>query len=137
MEKPQKPSPIITTLSKPFWDAAREERLILQKCGDCAKFIFYPRIFCPHCHSENLGWEKASGRGTVYSYTVVMNNPPSFFREDVPYIVAVIRLDEGVRMLSNIVGCSPEDVRCDMPVEVAFEKLSDEVTLPKFRPRKG
>ena len=85
-----------------------------------------------HCHDRN-----ACGRGTVYSYTVVEANAPSAFAGDVPYVVAVIRLEEGVQMLSNVVGCELSQLRCDMPVEVTFERLNEEFTLPKFRPVPG
>lgn len=134
--RPAKPQPVVNPWARPFWDAAKEGRLAIQRCGDCGKPVFYPRRACPHCFSENLGWMDASGRGTVYSYTVVRNNAPSAFIGDVPYVVAVIRLAEGVQLLSNIVGCDPDEVRCDMPVEVVFERLNDEFTLPKFRPAK-
>jgi hypothetical protein len=134
MERPPKPAPIVNDWARPFWEAARENRLIIQQCGDCGKYIFYPRLCCPHCFSSNVKWVAASGKAAVYSYTVVENNAPSAFIQDIPYVVAVVRLEEGVQMLSNIVGCDPNDVRCDMPVEVVFEKLNDEFTLPKFRP---
>jgi uncharacterized OB-fold protein len=91
-------------------------------------------VACPHCFSEQLSWVQASGRGSVYSYTVVYNNAPSAFARDVPYVVAVIQLAEGVRMLSNIVQCDLDGLRCDMPVEVTFERLDEAFTLPKFRP---
>lgn len=133
---PKKPVPIVNDWARPFWEAARDEKLILQQCKECENHIFYPRAVCPHCSSDNLAWVNASGNGTVYSYTIVENNPPSAFTNDVPYVVAVVRLDEGVQMLSNIVGCDPADVRCDMPVRVTFEKLDDEFTLPKFAPAK-
>jgi uncharacterized OB-fold protein len=80
---------------------------------------------------------EASGRGTIYSYTVVETNAPSAFMKDVPYVIAIVRLEEGVQMLTNIVGCDPYQVRCDMPVQVTFEKLDDEFSLPKFRPSAG
>lgn len=131
---PAKPVPIVQPWAQPFWDAAREHRLVLQHCADCDRPIHYPRVACPHCGSARVGWRPASGRGTVYSYTVVVNNAPSAFLADMPYVVAVIELAEGVRMLSNIVGCDPEDLVCDMPVEVVFEELNDEFTLPKFKP---
>jgi uncharacterized OB-fold protein len=134
MEMPKKPVPIVNPWARPFWEAARERRLIIQKCGDCGKHIFYPRIACPHCFSDDVEWVESSGKGTIYSYTVVVNNAPSAFVHDMPYVVAIVRLEEGVQMLSNIVGCDPEEVRCDMPVEVTFETLDDEFTLPKFRP---
>jgi uncharacterized OB-fold protein len=134
---PRKPVPVVNTWARPFWDAAKEERLIIQKCGDCSQYVFYPRIACPHCGADSLEWVKASGRGRVYSYTVVENNAPSAFLAGMPFVVAVIRLDEGVQMLSNVVGCDPHTVECDMPVEVCFERLDDEFTLPKFRPAIG
>jgi uncharacterized OB-fold protein len=134
MQAPEKPVPEVNPWAKPFWEAAHQKKLIIQKCPDCYKHIFYPRLLCPHCFSENLEWVEASGKGTIYSYTVVMNNAPSAFINDIPYVVALIKLDEGVQMLSNIVECDPEEVRCDMPVEVTFEKLSEDFTLPKFRP---
>jgi uncharacterized OB-fold protein len=134
MEASKKPAPVINDWARPFWQAAREQRLIVQKCSDCGKHIFYPRIACPHCFSDNVEWVEASGKGTVYSYTVVESNAPSAFVPDMPYVVAVVKLEEGVQMLSNIVGCSPSDVKCDMPVEVVFERLDEEFTLPKFRP---
>jgi uncharacterized OB-fold protein len=134
MDMPKKPVPIVNPWAKPFWDAAREEKLIVQKCQDCDKHIFYPRIACPHCFSDKVEWVEASGKGTVYSYTVVTNNAPSAFIQDMPFVIAIVKLEEGVQMLSNIVNCNPEDVVCDMPVEVTFEKLDDEFTLPKFRP---
>jgi uncharacterized protein len=134
MDTPKKPVPVVNPWARPFWEAARKEKLIIQKCKDCGKFVFYPRIACPHCFSEATEWVEASGKGKVYTYTVVENNAPSAFIRDIPYVVAVIRLDEGVQMLSNVVGCDPREVQCDMPVEVTFEKLNEEFTLPKFRP---
>jgi len=136
MERPKKPVPAVTPWGMPFWEGTRQGKLMIQRCSDCNKYIFYPRLVCPHCFSDNVGWVQASGRGTVYSYTVVQSNAPSSFLDDIPYVVAVIRLEEGVQMLSNIVGCDPSELRCDMPVEVTFEKLTDEFTLPKFRPAK-
>jgi uncharacterized OB-fold protein len=137
MDIPKKPVPIVNQWAQPFWDAANEKRLSIQKCKDCEKHIFYPRIGCPHCFSENVEWVEASGKGTVYSFTVVESNSPSAFINDIPYVVAVVKLEEGVQMLSNVVGCDPSEVSCDMPVEVTFEKLDDEFTLPKFKPAKG
>lgn len=131
---PAKPQPVVQPWARPFWDATRREELVLQRCGDCGRFIHYPRVACPFCSSENLGWEQASGRGTIYSFTVVENNAPSAFAADVPYVVAIIRLEEGVQMLSNIIQSPPGALECDMPVEVVFEPLDDEFTLPKFRP---
>ncbi len=134
MEKPQKPVPVVNPWAKPFWDAAKEDKLMYQKCDDCNKNIFYPRIACPKCFSDNISWVQSKGLGTVYSYTVVENNSPSAFMEDIPYVVAIIKLEEGIQMLSNIIGCDPYAVTCDMPVKVVFEQLNDEFKLPKFTP---
>jgi uncharacterized protein len=134
MDISKKPVPVVNDWARPFWDAARQEKLVIQKCNDCERHIFYPRIACPHCSSDNVEWTEACGKGVVYSYTVVENNAPSSFINDIPYVVAVVRLDEGVQMLSNIVGCDPYKVTCDMAVEVTFERLDDEFILPKFKP---
>jgi len=134
MSASKKPLPVVNPWALPFWEGARDEKLVIQKCRDCGKFVFYPRIVCPHCFSQALEWEQVSGRGTVYSYTVVENNAPSYFQDEMPYVVALVRLAEGVQMMSNIVGCDPYSVRCDMPVEVVFEKVNEAFTLPKFRP---
>jgi uncharacterized OB-fold protein len=131
---PDKPIPPINPWAEPFWAGAREGRLVIQKCTDCKKHIFYPRLSCPFCFSEKLDWIEASGRGTVYSHTLVQNNPPSAFMEDLPFTIAIVELEEGVRMMTNIVECDPEAVHCEMPVEVTFERLTDEITLPKFKP---
>jgi uncharacterized OB-fold protein len=137
MDKPKKPVPIVNPWARPFWQAARQGRLIIQQCKDCKKFIFYPRIACIHCGSDKIEWVEASGKGTIYSYTVVETNAPSAFTKDVPYVIAIVRLEEGVQMLTNIIGCDPYQVKCDMPVQVTFEKLDDEFTLPKFKPSTG
>jgi uncharacterized protein len=131
----EKPVPETSTWTEPFWKAARERKLIIQRCIDCRKNIFYPRLICPFCFSKNIEWIEASGKGTVYTFTVVENNAPSAFLNDMPYIIAVVRLDEGVQMLSNIVDCEPDQVRCDMPVAVTYKKINEEYTLPVFKPQ--
>jgi uncharacterized OB-fold protein len=136
MNTPKKPVPVVNPWARPFWEAARDHKLVIQKCKDCDKYVFYPRIACPHCFSDEVTWVQASGKGKIYTYSVVVSNAPSAFVQDMPYVIAVIRLDEGVQMLSNVVECKPEDVRCDMPVEVTFEKLDEQFTLPKFKPIK-
>jgi len=134
MSIPQIRKPIVNPCAQPFWDATRQGKLMIQKCTDCQTNIFYPRLFCPNCHSEAIEWVESSGRGTVYSYSVVHNNAPSAFIPDLPYVVAIVRLEEGVQMCTNIVGCDPCDVQCDMPVEVTFDAIDEEFTLPKFKP---
>jgi hypothetical protein len=134
MKEYKKPLPQMSPWSKPFWEGCKRHKLLVQKCKDCKKPIFYPKLFCPYCLSPNLEWTKATGRGKVYSYTVVHSYGPTEFSEDTPYVVAVIDLQEGVRMMSNVVGCPPEAVKCDMEVEVVFDDVTEEITLPKFKP---
>lgn len=134
MKQYNKPLPKPTPWSKPFWDGCKKGKLLVQQCKSCQKYVFYPKLFCPFCLSEDLNWVEATGKGKIYTYTVVYSYQPTEFSEDVPYIVAVIDLEEGVRMMSNIVKCRPQEVKCDMDVEVVFEKVTDEVTLPKFIP---
>lgn len=132
--QPSKPVPVVQPWARPYWEAAQRHQLLLQHCSRCDRAIHYPRDACPHCGGGDLGWKEASGRGTIYSFTVVVSNAPSAFIADMPYVVAVVRLAEGVQMLTNIVDCDPETLRCDQEVEVVFRKLNDEFTLPQFRP---
>lgn len=133
MKKYNRPLPKPTPWSKPFWDGCKRHELLIQKCKNCQTSIFYPKMFCPQCLSPNLEWVRASGRGKVYSYTIVHSYGPTEFSEDTPYVVAVVDLEEGVRMMSNIVECLPDLVKCDMEVEVVFDDVTEDITLPKFR----
>ena len=116
-----------------YWDAARRHELVLQRCNSCHRFRFYPRSVCPHCLSDEFEWQTASGRGHIYSFTVIHRSPSPAFRDRVPYVLALVELEEGVRMMTNIVGCDPEAVAIGEAVEVTFDDVTDEVTLPKFR----
>jgi uncharacterized OB-fold protein len=127
-----RPLPTRNAFSAPFWDAALRHELAIQKCDDCATFRFYPRPMCPQCHSTSSTWTTCSGRGTVYSYTVVRRPLARWFKERMPLVCAVIELEEGVRMISNVVGVSPEDVAIGLAVEVTFEDVNDEFALPMF-----
>ena len=129
-----KPIPKSNEVSKEFWQGCQRQELLLQKCSDCGRFQFYPRPICANCMSSNLEWVRSSGTGTVHSFTVVHQNATPGFKEDVPYVFAIIELAEGVRLGTNIVGCDPADIYIDMPVEVVFETISPEINLPKFRP---
>jgi uncharacterized OB-fold protein len=121
-----------------YWEAAREGRLLIKECRGCGRPFFYPRAACPRCWSTDTVWREASGRGTVYTFTVVYQNDLPPFRDRVPYVVAIVELEEGVRMTSNIEGCAPEEVRCGMAVRVAFREEprgdGEVVALPVFRP---
>ncbi len=131
----KKPLPRPTLISKPFWDGLREERLLIQRCRACGGLQHYPRPHCIRCLSLELEWVQASGRGTVYSYTIVRRAANPAFAEDVPYVLAVIELEEGPHLSGNVVGIAPEEVRIGMPVEAVFDHVTPEATLLKWRPR--
>ncbi|QEL27400.1 hypothetical protein FQV39_32880 (plasmid) [Bosea sp. F3-2] len=130
-----KPVPVPDPDSAPFWAGCREQRLMIQHCDDCSRHQFPPSNICAHCGSGRLSWKQASGAGKVFSWIVVRHPVPKpVYVDDVPYVVALIELAEGVRMPSNIVGCAPEDVVADMPLKVAFKQVTEEVVLPLFEP---
>ena len=133
MREYQKPLPEINDENRPHWEAAKNRELVLQKCLDCGQFRYPPAPICPHCLSLNSEWAKVSGRGRVYTWTIFHQVYHPAFKDDVPYNVAVIKLEEGPQLLSNVVDCHNEDIYMDMPVEVVFEAVTEEVTLPKFR----
>lgn len=123
-----------TPESAPFWQGCRDHKLLLQYCTTCAKHQFYPRVICANCMSEQLEWREASGRGTVETYTIVTRAVSDAYAADVPYIIALITLEEGPRLMSNVIGCDVESVKCGLAVEVVFERWSDKITMPKFLP---
>jgi enoyl-CoA hydratase/carnithine racemase/uncharacterized OB-fold protein len=129
-----KPLPAIQPWTEEFWKAAKQHRLLIQECADCKEKIFYPRKYCPECWSANLGWSEAGGKAKVYSHTVTMDMVEPKFMPDLPYVLALVDLEEGVRMMTRIVDCNPEDVKIGMDVEVTFEDVTDEFALPMFRP---
>jgi uncharacterized OB-fold protein len=120
--------------TKPFWDAAREGKLLICRCGACRHAFLYPRPFCPKCWSDDVRWEQASGRATLYTYSVVYENDLPPFTERIPYVAAVVDLDEGPRMMTNVDECEFDELRVGMPLEVSFREETDEITLPVFRP---
>lgn len=127
--------PPISELTQPYWDAARKGELVVQHCRDCDQRSFPPRAHCPQCGSAELEWRKVSGRGTVYTFTVAHRPPHPVFAEQCPLVIAVVELEEGPRMISNVVGCDPADVEVGMAVRVSFEQIDDsDVALPVFAP---
>ena len=136
MPAPGRALPQPTPETQHFWDGAKAEKLLLQRCENCAKVYFPPRPFCPVCASRNVSIQQASGKGKLYSYVIHHRPVPGFTP---PYAIAVVELDEGPRMMTNIVDCpqTPEALVLDMPVEVVFEAQTDSITLPFFRPAKG
>lgn len=121
-----------TALSKPYWDGCREGVLLLQHCQDCAEFQFYPRIMCSRCGGQNLVWKASSGKGQVASYTIVQRGITAAYAA--PYVVALIDLEEGPRMMSSVTGVAAEGVRVGLPVEVTFSDWSDDIAVPEFCP---
>ena len=134
MNEYKKPLPEIQPWSKQFWEGTKQHKLLIQECKDCGVKIFYPRKICPECWSPNLSWSKASGRGKIFSYSVTMAGVEDRFAADLPFILALVDLEEGVRMMTNIVDCKPDDISIGMDVEVVFEDVTEEITLPKWRP---
>jgi uncharacterized OB-fold protein len=136
MEQAIPPLPAVDALSEPFWNGAREGRLVIQRCTNCGLFIHLPRPVCRRCQSFDLGYEAVSGRGTVYSFTETHKPFHPFYVDRVPYLVASIDLDEqaGLRLLSNLVRVAEPDVQFGMQVVVEFEELSPELTIPVFAP---
>jgi len=132
-----KPLPVPDSESTPFWDGMREGRLMLQRCASTGEHLFPPVTFCPGS-LERPEWVQVSGKGTVFSWIVVRHPVPrDVYADDVPYVVALVTLDEGCRMTGNIFDCPPDEVRAGMPVEIVFNRVTNEITLPAFRPVKG
>ena len=129
-----KPLPGIDEENKPFWDYAKQHELRMQKCLRCGDFYYPPSSLCPHCHNWGSEWVKLSGKGQVYSFIVARRATNPAFAKEIPYVVAIIETKEKTRLISNIIGCKPEDVKVGMPVEVVFDDITDEVSLPKFKP---
>jgi uncharacterized OB-fold protein len=129
------PLPVPDSNTRPFWDGCRQHRLLIQACTACGAKRFPPTPLCQACHSPDSVWTEASGRGVVYSWIVVeLPVPKPVFAPDVPYVVALVDLEEGVRMPTNIVECDPYTVTAGMAVTVRFDRVNDEITLPRFRP---
>ena len=129
-----RPAPQPDFDSAPYWTAAREGRLVVQRCQVCSNVQLYGRVQCTRCGSPEVVWEDASGRGTVYSFTVIRQQYIRPFRDMVPYVVALVDLEEGPRVMSNIVGCDPDDVSIGMAVRSSFEPVSDEASIVLFEP---
>ena len=130
------PAPL-TPEAKPFWEGLREGKLRLPKCGACGHVFFYPRILCPKCHARDVGWIEASGKGKLHAFEISHQVFNRAWKIPPPYVLAMIELREGPRMMSNLINVAPDPkvIHCDMPVEVVFTKINDDgVTLPLFQP---
>ncbi len=134
MSDHKKPLPRVDEEGRGYWEGLVRHELWFQRCRDCGTSRFPPRAVCPACLSSATEWVRASGRGTVYSFTVTYQNQAPGFRESLPYVLAVVELAEGPRLMTNVVGCAPDAVRVGMPVVVEYEDVTEEVTLATFRP---
>jgi uncharacterized OB-fold protein len=126
------PPPTPSELSEPFWDGCKRGALMFQRCDVCGHATHTPAFICSNCASESLRWERSSGRGTIYSWTTVWRpQMPAF---EVPYVAIIVDVEEGWQLLSNLIGCTVDDVEIGMPVEVEFHPITGGFVLPYFRP---
>lgn len=134
---PARFEPRSTEVSEPFWRATRERRLIMQWCRSCEQVVFYPREVCPCCLGSDLEWRDSQGTGTVYAFSVHYRTGSPEMMDRTPYVVALVDLTEGARLMTNIVGCDPDDIGVGMGVQVTWELLADGRHLPLFEPSTG
>jgi len=134
MSEYRKPLPQIEPYSQAFWDGTRNNKLLVQTCTDCEARIFFPRKQCPECWSSNLDWIEASGKAEIYAFSVTYEGVEAAFKEDLPIVLAWVDLPEGIRMQTNIIDCDPDSVAIGQQVEVVFRSVTDEITLPYFKP---
>jgi hypothetical protein len=131
-----RPLPILQPWNRPYFKAGLSGSMALQRCLVCGRLIYYPRPACPYCLSSEYEWTEMQGTGKVYTYAVVWRPQHEFFNDVVPIVLATIELVEGPLVVSSIVNCAPEFVQIGMPVRVVFERVSDDIALPKFEPIK-
>ncbi len=134
MNEASRPLPRPTPDTQRYWEGCKRHELWLPFCLRCEHFFFYPRVFCPRCFSWEIEWRQSSGRGTLYTYAIQYRPQGPGFQP--PYVTAIVQLEEGPRMMTNLIDIEPdpEKIRCDMPVEIVFQDMSDEITLPMARP---
>ena len=136
MSAPARPVPLPDDATSPYWEAARRHELVVQRCGECGARRFPPRPLCPHCRSFGSEWEPVSGRGTVYSFVVCHAPVLPAFESRLPLVIVLVELacDPGLRIVGNLLECAPADVAIGLPVQVVFEDVDPETTLPQWRP---
>jgi uncharacterized protein len=134
MSEYNKPLPHPSVESEPFWEACKKHQLLVPRCNNCGSHWFPPTATCPGCLSTDWNWIQSSGKGKIYSFGVYHRVYHKGFEPDMPYALVVVELNEGPRLMSNMVGCKPDELKCDMPVEVVFEDVASDTTLYKFRP---
>lgn len=131
-----KPLPTPDPVTQPYWDSVKAHAMQLQKCAACGKFVFYPRAVCPYCFSRDLRWTPVSGRGKIYGFTISYQKVIQSFAAEVPYVIALVELEEGARLMTNLIGVEPDPskIRVGMDVVVQYDDVTDTITLPKFKP---
>ncbi|MCJ7654636.1 MAG: Zn-ribbon domain-containing OB-fold protein [Dehalococcoidia bacterium] len=129
-----KPLPVPSKWSQPFWDGAKQHKLLLKKCTKCGTIDHPPYLYCTECWAEEHEWIETLGSGKIYAFTTVMLGAPLLFTDDIPYTIAMVDLAEGPRMLTTIVEAKPEELAIGMEVEVVFDDVTEEMSLPRFRP---
>lgn len=135
--EPVKPLPAVTVETQPFWRACAAGTLLYQQCKACGRVQFYPRTVCARCRGPELDWKPSGGKGAIYTYTVVHRAPSAAFKADVPYAIALVDLEEGFRIMVNVLGCDPGEIRIGMPVAIGFERRGDDgVHVPQAYPRR-
>lgn len=128
-----KPRPIPTPTSQPYWDGLADDRLLVQQCRDCMAWVFYPRSRCTSCLSDHLEWKELSGRGTIFTFTVTAQPTVRMFSDEMPQLIAIVELDEGIRMTTTIASDDPSSLRVGAPVLPFFDHGPDGKTLLRFR----
>jgi uncharacterized OB-fold protein len=132
-ERPKRIEPPAGETSQPFWEATKEQKFLIQRCDACDANIFYPREVCPKClSSDSLSWRESKGSGTIYAASVQEKPANPLMADRVPYVVAIVELDEGIRLMSNVINCEPYDASVGKPVRLTWEPLSDGRHLPQF-----
>ena len=133
MSEVARPEPKSTEYSEGFWAGIRRGELVIQRCTNCERLRHYPQPMCPDCHSVDFDWAPVTGRGVIYSYTVAHRAFHPAWKDDVPYVLATIELEEGVRMLTDLIGIDPNTVKIGQRVEVYFKELPGQGMMPRFR----
>lgn len=131
---PAKPRPVATPVTQPYWDALRDERIAIQRCGDCRGWVHYPRNRCSHCLSENLAFEPVGSTGKVYTFSVARQPTSAAFLDMTPMVIGIVELDDGPKVTTNVIGIDADNVRVGMPVTVVFDHGDDGMTLLYFKP---
>lgn len=135
-ESPPLPLPSPDAVTQFFWDGVARHELWIQRCQNCGHYLHYPKVLCRYCQSDDLAGEQVSGRATLYTWTIAVQPFHPFYVDRIPYVVATVELDEepGLMFMTQLVDCAEEDLRIGLPLEVVFEELGPELTLPFFRP---